>query len=189
MAFDMSGKREEEIRAAAVGELKVHDGTIVLADHDPQWPKLFSIEARKIKDALGKRALLIEHVGSTAVPGLIAKPIIDIVLVVDNSADEPAYVPAMEAAGYVLGIREPDWFEHRKFKGPTTNINLHVFSAGCPEVTRMLAFRDRLRHNDSDRERYASVKRDLAGRKWKYVQYYADAKSAVVEEILSQPNK
>jgi GrpB-like predicted nucleotidyltransferase (UPF0157 family) len=108
------------------------------------------------------------------------------VLEVPDSADEPAYVPDMEAAGYVLRIREPDWFEHRLFKGPETNINLHVFSAGCPEVDRMLLFRDWLRTNEADRELYMAAKRDLAAREWKYVQQYADAKTAVVQEIMAR---
>ncbi len=116
----------------------------------------------------------------------MAKPIIDIVLTVPDSADEPAYVPDMEAAGYVLRIREPDWYEHRVFKGPDTNINLHVFSRDCPEVERMLAMRDWLRLNDSDRELYECTKRDLARQDWKYVQNYADAKTAVIEDILAR---
>lgn len=119
-------------------------------------------------------------------PGLPAKPIIDLLLVVENSADEPAYVPAMEASGYVLRIREPEWNEHRLFKGPDTNINLHVFSSGCPEIRRMLAFRDWLRINGSDRELYARTKLELAQKKWKYVQNYADAKTAIVEQIIAR---
>src|SRR5439155_17341387 len=120
----------------------------------------------------------------TSVAGLPAKPIIDIVLEVPDSSDEPAYVPDLESAGYVLSIREPDWFEHRLFKGPDTNINLHVFSAGCTETQRMVAFRDRLRSDDADRELYARTKRELGARDWKYVQQYADAKTAVVQEIM-----
>jgi GrpB-like predicted nucleotidyltransferase (UPF0157 family) len=112
--------------------------------------------------------------------------VIDIVLVVADSADEASYVPALELAGYVLTIREPEWFEHRVFNGPDTNVNLHVFSPGCLEVDRMLAFRDRLRANDDDRELYAQEKRDLASREWAYVQHYADAKGAIVEEILAR---
>jgi GrpB-like predicted nucleotidyltransferase (UPF0157 family) len=126
----------------------------------------------------------IEHVGSTAVPGLAAKPRIDVRLVVADSADEPAYVPAVEAAGYVLRIREPDWYEHRVFKGPDVDINLDVLSPGCPEIDRMLLFRDWLRSNASDRRLYERTKRELARRDWTYVQNYADAKTAVVEEIL-----
>ena len=128
----------------------------------------------------------IEHVGSTSVPGLPAKPLIDIVLEVADSADEAAYVPAMESAGYVLRIREPDWYEHRLLKGPDTDVNVHVFTAGCEEVDRMLLFRDWLRANAADRELYAERKRELAGRDWKYMQQYADAKTAVVQEIMAR---
>ena len=116
----------------------------------------------------------IEHGGSTSVPGLAAKPIIDLLLVVADSAEEDAYAPALEAAGYVLRIREPGWYEHRLFKGPDTDINLHVFSSGCPEIDRMLLFRDWLRSNAADR--------DLR----KYVQNYADAKTVIIEEIIAR---
>jgi GrpB-like predicted nucleotidyltransferase (UPF0157 family) len=92
----------------------------------------------------------------------------------------------MEAAGYRLVIREPDWFEHRVFKGPDTNINLHVFSPGCPEIARMVGFRDWLRTHPDDRDLYARTKRELATRTWKYVQNYADAKTQVVEEIVAR---
>jgi GrpB-like predicted nucleotidyltransferase (UPF0157 family) len=92
----------------------------------------------------------------------------------------------MEDAGYVLRIREPDWFEHRLFKGPDTNVNLHVFSAGCAETDRMLLFRDWLRSSEADRDLYARAKRELASREWKYVQQYADAKTAVVGEIMGR---
>jgi GrpB-like predicted nucleotidyltransferase (UPF0157 family) len=133
--------------------------------------------------------LRLEHVGSTAVPGLPAKPIIDIVLVVADSARETDYVPALEGAGYLLRIREPDWHEHRMFKGPETDVNLHVFSKGCTEVDRMLAFRDWLRSNAGDRELYARTKQALALNDWKYTQNYADAKTDVIEEIISRMRK
>jgi GrpB-like predicted nucleotidyltransferase (UPF0157 family) len=118
------------------------------------------------------------------VPGLVAKPVIDILLVVSNSADEATYVPALESADYLLRIREPNWYEHRMFKGPGADINLHVFSAGSPEIDRMLLFRDWLRNNAGDRDLYARTKRALAQKEWEHVQDYADAKTAVVEEIL-----
>jgi GrpB-like predicted nucleotidyltransferase (UPF0157 family) len=177
---------EEQLRAITVGEPQQLNTPVTLADYDPQWPHLFEREAARIRAALGDRARVVEHAGSTSVPGLAAKPIIDVVLVVDDSADESAYVPALEAAGYVLRIREPDWFEHRVFKGPDTNVNLHVFSRGCVEVDRMLAFRDHLRENEADRRRYEEAKRELAVRHWKYVQHYADAKTAVVTEIMAR---
>jgi GrpB-like predicted nucleotidyltransferase (UPF0157 family) len=179
-------KREDKIRAATVGELQPLEGRIILSEYDPGWPRLFAREAARVRAVLGDRALLVEHAGSTSVPGLMAKPVVDIVLAVPDSADELAYVPDMERAGYVLRIREPDWYQHRVFKGPDTNINLHVFSRGCPEIERMLVLRDWLRANNADRELYARAKRELAQQDWKYVQNYADAKSAVVEAILAR---
>jgi GrpB-like predicted nucleotidyltransferase (UPF0157 family) len=95
-------------------------------------------------------------------------------------------VPAVEAAGYVLRIREPDWFEHRMFRERETNVNLHVFSRGCEEVDKMLLFRDWLREHEADRELYERTKRELAERTWKFGQEYANAKTAVVEEIVAR---
>ena len=135
---------------------------------------------------LGQRVVRLEHIGSTSVPGLAAKPIIDILLVVPDSSDEPSYVPDLEAAGYVLVIREPEWYQHRCFKGPDTNINLHVYSPGCPEIERYLVFRDRLRGRPDERAHYQRVKRELSERDWTYVQQYADAKTEVVESIIAR---
>jgi GrpB-like predicted nucleotidyltransferase (UPF0157 family) len=177
---------EEEMQAAHVGVMRVHNAPIQLTDYDAEWPALFVREANRERATLGDRVLMLEHVGSTSVPGLAAKPIIDMILAVADSADEPAYVPAMESAGYVLHIREPEWHQHRLFKGPDTNINLHVYSFGCPEMEKMLMFRDWLRSNDADRELYERTKRELARQTWKYVQNYADAKTSVVEEIVAR---
>ncbi len=107
-------------------------------------------------------------------------------LVVADSSAETVYVTPMEEAGYVLRIREPDWYEHRLFKGPAADVNLHVFSAGCVEIGRMLRFRDRLRSNAEDRELYSRTKHALAARRWQYTQEYADAKSEVVEAIIAR---
>ena len=107
-------------------------------------------------------------------------------LAVADSTDEKAYAPALQSTGYVLRIREPDWYEHRMFKGPETETNLHVFSLGCPEIDRMLRFRDWLRSNAADRDRYARAKIELAQKDWKTVQDYADAKSAIVAQILAR---
>jgi len=177
---------EEEIRAAHVGEVTPLRGRVFLVDYDPRWPGLFEREAVRIRRALEDRALRVEHVGSTSVPALAAKPVIDIVLVVADSADEAAYVPALEAAGYRLHVREADWYEHRMFKGPDADVNLHTFSAGCAEVDRMLAFRDWLRTNAADRNLYANTKRDLAQRGWAFVQNYADAKNDVIDQIMAR---
>ena len=177
---------EEQIRNHTIGELKPLDGQIPIVAYDPRWPELFKREADRIRSWLGVRALRIEHTGSTSVPGLVAKPIVDVLLVVVDSTDEETYVPPLEAAGYVLRIREAEWYQHRMFNGPDTEINLHVFSSGCPEIDRMLMFRDWLRGHAADRELYARTKLALAGKEWKYVQNYADAKTAVIEEIIAR---
>jgi GrpB-like predicted nucleotidyltransferase (UPF0157 family) len=180
-------ERTEHSAAATVGgERPRHDAPIELVEYDAAWPVRFEREAKRIRGALGVRALLVEHAGSTSVPRLAAKPIIDIVLAVPDSRDEADYVPALEAAGYTLRIREPDWFEHRLLKKADPSANLHVFSAGCEEIDRMLAFRDHLRTNGADRELYERTKRELAAREWAYVQDYADAKTEVVEEIVAR---
>jgi GrpB-like predicted nucleotidyltransferase (UPF0157 family) len=169
-----------------IGERPRHDGPIELVEYDAAWAVRFEREAEQIRAVLGDDARLVEHVGSTSVPGLAAKPIVDIVLAVPDSSDEDTYVPALEAAGYALRIREPDWYEHRVLKPPDMSVNVHVFSDGCPEIARMLAFRDRLRTNEADRELYERTKRTLAAREWAYVQDYADAKTEVVEEIVAR---
>jgi GrpB-like predicted nucleotidyltransferase (UPF0157 family) len=177
---------ELRMRAVTIGEPQRLDGAIELRPYDDSWPQLYAVEAERVVGVLGNRVLLLEHVGSTSVPGLSAKPIIDMLLAVADSSAEPDYVPPMERAGYVLRVREPDWYEHRLFKGPDTNINLHVFSTGCIEIDRMLRFRDHLRADAADRARYAKTKHELAARRWNYVQEYADAKTEVVEAIIAR---
>ena len=174
------------MRAYTIGELKPLVAPVLVVDYDPGWPSLFEREAERIRGALGARVVLLEHAGSTSVVGLPAKPLIDMILAVPDSSDEASYVPALEAAGYVLRIREPHWFEHRVFKGPDTDVNLHVFTAGCTEIDQMLLFRDWLRAHPDDRELYATTKRELATREWKYIQNYADAKTEVVHQILAR---
>jgi GrpB-like predicted nucleotidyltransferase (UPF0157 family) len=177
---------DEYMQQVRLEPLIPHDDTITLVDSDPSWPVLFDREAVRVRGALGAAVVQLEHVGSTSVRGLVAKPIIDILLVVRDSADEPSYVPALTGVGYRLVIRQPDWLEHRLFKGPDTDINMHVFTAGAGEVERMLRFRDWLRTDVGDRELYARTKRTLAQQRWRHVQHYAQAKSEVVEQILQR---
>lgn len=164
------------------------DGQVALVDPDPAWPGMYHREAERIHTALGSRALRVEHVGSTSIPGIVAKPCIDILLIVADAGDDAAYVPDLEQAGYVLRISEEpdDGGPHRVLKGREINLNLHVLSLGSPEARRMIAFRDWLRTHPDDRERYATVKRDLASRHWEVMQDYADAKDAVVAEITGR---
>ena len=160
--------------------------TIELLPYDPVWPALFAREAVKIRAALGPTAVEVHHAGSTSVPGLSAKPVIDIVLAVPDSTDEGIYVPQLEAAGFQFRFREPEWFEHRFLKGAAPMVNLHVFSHGCAEIERMLIFRDWLIADEEDRLLYERTKHALAKGKWGVVQDYADAKTEVVQAIIGR---
>jgi GrpB-like predicted nucleotidyltransferase (UPF0157 family) len=178
---------DEEMAALRVsGKVSPHNAEIYLAPYDPNWPAQYAAEAAKIRAALGDAALVLEHVGSTSIPGLPAKPIIDIVLCVADSADEDAYAPALTAQGYRLHLREPDWEQHRVMKGEWPWVNLHVFTVGSPEVVRMLAFRDRCRTHPEELELYRETKQALAGQVWRHVQHYANAKGEVVEAIIAR---
>ncbi|MFD7498173.1 GrpB family protein [Streptomyces sp. NPDC059832] len=182
---------DEEIEAANLETAPRLNSGIKLMEYTPEWAAVFEEEAARMSDKLGAMPHRVEHTGSTSVPGLPAKPIIDILLIVPDSADESAYLPALESIGYTLAIREPDWYEHRVLRKPSLapsaeSANLHVLSTGCPEIDRMLLFRDWLRANTGDRNLYARTKRDLAQRTWTYMQHYADAKSEVIAGILKR---
>ena len=159
---------------------------VVLVESDPTWPERFELERQRIESALGARARLVEHIGSTSVVGLVAKPIIDICVAVDDSSDEASYVADLEAVGYELRVREPDWNEHRMLRTAAHDVHVHVFTIGSSEIDRHLAFRNWLRANDADRDLYASTKQSLAQRDWPTMQHYADAKTDVVERILAR---
>jgi GrpB-like predicted nucleotidyltransferase (UPF0157 family) len=176
---------DELLAEVTIGGAEPLSRPIEIRDYDPAWPAQYELEAAQIREALGERALRLEHAGSTAVPGLPAKPIVDVILEVQDSAAEETYLPDLEQAGYYLHIREHDWFEHRELKRRDRSVHLHVFTVGCEEVEAMLRFRDHLRVSAADRELYAATKRELAAHDWKYGQQYADAKSAVIREILA----
>jgi GrpB-like predicted nucleotidyltransferase (UPF0157 family) len=161
----------------------VTERLVVIHPYDLEWPSMFERERVAIVGALGDRAVQVEHTGSTSVPGLGAKPKIDITLAVPDSTDEDAYVPALEATGYRFLVREADWFEHRLLARDQPQVNLHVFTVGCSEIDQMTGFRDWLRTHADDRALYERVKRELAEREWAIVQDYADAKTDIVTEI------
>ena len=158
---------------------------ILIEDYNPTWPAKFEVHRSTIARVLGVTALRILHVGSTSVPGLAAKPIIDILVVVENSADESTYLPPLEAAGYELRVREPDWNEHRMLRTPQRDVHVHVYSEGCAEIGRNVRFRDRLRAHAQDRKRYEHMKRSLAQLDWPDMNAYAAAKTEVIESILA----
>jgi GrpB-like predicted nucleotidyltransferase (UPF0157 family) len=162
---------------------------IDIVDADPSWPAQFDELADRIRRALGNRVLDLEHIGSTSVPYLPAKPIVDIDLTVADSSDESMYVPPLERAGFVLAIREPSWHQHRCLVATTPRANLHVWSPDSPEAIRHRMFRDWLRDHPEDRRRYAQAKRSAAGASNaadETVMAYNLRKQPVVREILDR---
>ncbi len=155
---------------------------IVIVDYDPSWPVRFELEQERLASALGPLALAIEHVGSTAVPGLAAKAIVDLLITVSDPGEESLRGP-LEAAGYELRVREP---AHRMFRTPERDVHVHLWAAHDPEVERLLRFRDRLRASPADRVAYEQLKRELARRRWPDMNAYADAKGPLIESILSR---
>ncbi|MCY1139184.1 GrpB family protein [Actinoplanes sp. Pm04-4] len=156
---------------------------VVIEDYDPAWAERYAQVRAGIVSALGPRVLAIEHVGSTSVPGLAAKPIIDVDLLVNDSADEDSYVPGLEPLGYRLLLREPWWHGHRMLIGGDEDIHLHVWSGDAPEPVRHRLFRDWLRTHPEDRDLYATTKRRLADDR---SPDYTMAKSDVIDQIFAR---
>ena len=139
------------------------DYTLRIEEPDPTWARRYAEVEARVRGALGDRVVEIQHIGSTAVPDLPAKPIIDIDLAVADPADEASYVPDLEAMGFVHWLTEPDWHQHRLLKQLTEpRVHLHVFGPDCPELVRHRMFRDWLVEHPEDRERYAGAKRAAA---------------------------
>jgi GrpB-like predicted nucleotidyltransferase (UPF0157 family) len=157
--------------------------TPVVSDYDSAWPARFAELEARIGPALGRAALAIEHIGSTSVPHLAAKPIIDVLVVVADVEDEPSYVSALEEAGFVLRVREA---RHRMFRTSDRDAHMHVYSSGDQAITDYLDLRDWLRVDESDRALYAHVKRDLARRPWSDMNHYAEAKTDVIRQMLDR---
>ena len=158
---------------------------IIIHEHSSEWVAKFRLHKDIIVGVLGRVALSIEHIGSTSVPGLAAKPIIDVLVVVPDSGSEETYLPDLEKAGYELRVREPEFDEHRMVRTTDKDVHIHIFSPDSKEIEKYLVFRNWLRQNVKDRARYEAVKRSLAERDWSDMNKYAEAKSEVVENILS----
>lgn len=175
----------EQMAARVVGDRPSEvSQPIVISPYDPAWPARYAAFERAIRSALGPLALAVEHVGSTAVPGLPAKDRIDIDLIVADPADEDAYVPALAAAGFTLRTREPHWYQHRALWTDTHDGNLHVFGPDCDEFLRHVIFRDWLRTHPEDRELYAACKFESAAQNPMSMSRYVGGKMPVIVEIL-----
>jgi len=175
-----SGHLDAELDAVLVGGRE--RVTVILSEYDPDWPRQFARHRDTIRAALGDQAERVEHIGSTAVPGLAAKPIIDVVVAVAD-VEEPGYALDLVAAGYELRVREPG---HRCFRASDRGAHVHVYPAGSPEIDDYLLLREWLRGHPEDKARYEALKRSLAGREWRDMNYYADAKSPVIADILNR---
>ncbi len=173
--------RDAHLDRALIGGREKRE--IVIVDYDSSWPARYQLERDRVRRALGASALRIEHIGSTAVPGLAAKPIVDLLVAVADPDDETVTATALEAAGYELRVREPG---HRMFRTPERDVHAHVWAHSDPAVTRHLMFRDRLRRSPGDRDAYERLKRELAAREWADMNEYADAKGALIEAILAR---
>ena len=160
--------------------------TIVLVPYDDAWPHAFERERRRIASALGEVAIRIDHIGSTSIPGLVAKPVIDIDVSVADPDDEAGYLPALESAGSRLRVREPG---HRMVRTANRDVHVHICRSGSDWERRHLLFRDWLRHDARDRQAYAVLKQSLAQRDWQDMNAYASAKGPLIEQITARAEK
>ncbi|WIB61917.1 GrpB family protein [Curtobacterium sp. MCLR17_007] len=155
--------------------------TVGLHPADDSWPATYREHERRIRSAIGSAlAVDVEHIGSTSVPGLAAKPIVDLVVAVPDITDEDAYLGPLLAAGYRLRVREPG---HRLVRTPERDVHVHVYERGAPQVDAYLLLRDHLRADPADRALYEQTKRDLLAQQWDDMNAYADAKTSVIEAI------
>jgi GrpB-like predicted nucleotidyltransferase (UPF0157 family) len=175
----------EQMAAAVVGAFPASRAEVEVVPWDAGWSVRFEELRALVFDTLGATALRVDHVGSTSVPGLAAKPIIDIDVIVADAEDEATYLPALQAAGLTLVIREPWWHGHRMFVNDD-DLNLHVWPDGAGEPIRHLLFRDWLRTHPKDRERYAQSKRELSDRHRDEPDRYNLAKNAVIDDIYAR---
>ena len=162
---------------------------IEIVEHQDVWAAWYLDVVASVRGALGWRVLGLQHVGSTSVRGLPAKPIIDVDLTVADPHDEAAYVPALERAGFVLHRREPWWYGHRLLRHDNPRTNLHVFGPESPELWRHRLFRDWLLARPDERELYARTKREAAAATHdaaEGVASYNGRKHAVVLEIYAR---
>jgi GrpB-like predicted nucleotidyltransferase (UPF0157 family) len=180
MSDDEPTQLDDELDAVLIGGRE--PAILEIADYDPAWPARFEEERARIEAALGPQVLRIEHIGSTAVPGLAAKPIVDVLVVVEDPDAELRYARLMESEGYMLRVREP---RHRMFRTPARDVHVHVWPAGSAEVDEYLLLRDWLRAHADDRRLYEEAKRALAGH-WRDANYYAEAKTPVIDEIKAR---
>lgn len=162
---------------------------VSVVEPDPDWPRQAEAVQDRIRRVLGSGIVGLQHVGSTSVPGLPAKPVLDLDLRVVDPDDEAAYVPALVAAGFELIVREPWWYRHRMLRGSDPDVNLHVYGPESAESARQRLFRDWLREHPDDRDRYAAAKRAASAESaaaGEHVQQYNLRKQEVLREVYAR---
>jgi len=174
-------RRADVVDVELVGGVERRD--LVIVAYDPEWPVKYAAHEQRIRDALGSAALTTEHIGSTSVPGLGAKPIIDVLLTVRDITAEEDYLPQLAAAGYALRVREPG---HRLVRTADRDVHVHIYEPEHPACTDYLLLRDRLREDETDRHLYERTKRALVAEDWPDMNAYSDAKTDVIEAIKSR---
>ncbi|OTA15747.1 Dephospho-CoA kinase [Xenorhabdus vietnamensis] len=165
-----------------VNGIKRTQEPIIIVPYNTEWGTIYNEEKNKIQRQLQGKIISIEHIGSTAVPGLFAKPVIDIDLIIADPIQEIDYIPALEKLGYVLRVREPSWYQHRMLRLDSPRINLHIFGKNCPEHIRHLLFRNWLRNHEDDKLRYAAAKLE-AVEGAEHIMEYNDNKNRMIKDI------
>ena len=157
-----------------------------LHDHDGRWAQTYLEHRGRIREALAAVDVQVEHIGSTSVPGLAAKPIVDVVVAVEDITAEEDHLDALLAAGYELRVREPG---HRLVRTPARDVHVHLYGRGDPAVDDYLLLRDHLRADADDRALYEGTKRALIAERWDDTNDYADAKTDVIEAIKARARR
>lgn len=177
-------RRADVTVAKLIGGKEKRD--LVVVASDPTWPQTYRHHERRISAALGLNTAAIEHIGSTSVPALAAKPIIDILIVVNDITAEEDYLPQLVEAGYVLRVREPG---HRLVRTPQLDVHVHILETGDPRIDEYLLLRDHLRRDETDRDLYARTKYRLSAQDWPDMNAYADAKTEVIAQIKERARR
>jgi GrpB-like predicted nucleotidyltransferase (UPF0157 family) len=178
---DFSSRRPDVAGVELVGGVEKRSLTIV--EYDPIWPSIFNAQLVHIEQAPGNQALSIEHIGSTSVPGLAAKPIVDILVTFADITAEADYLSPLLDVGYGLRVREPG---HRMVRTPALDVHIHLLEGKHPRVEAYLQFRNSLRKHAGDRDLYARTKRELLSHEWPDMNAYGDAKTEVINVILAR---
>ena len=163
---------------------------IIVVDYDPQWPILFEKEKEAILAALRNRFLMVEHIGSTAVPGLAAKPLIDIAVGIQKLADAPVLIPCIEQLGYSYEPTFEQLVPERRFfwKGTPTvhTFHIHLAEPDHPVLVKPIQFRDYLRKHPDAAQEYGILKKELAKRCVQDLDTYVAGKTGFVEKVMLQ---